>query len=141
MKLSDNKLLALCSVGCLVVLFASMAVNATTLYRWTDGSGVAHFGSSPPEGVEAEIVSNYSSQALSEIDTSKDGKTQSVSEEFMKRCNTEVARLKKLESGAALKIMGDDGKARNMTLDEIAQEIAISKQEMRRFCPEDMTAL
>ena len=135
MKISDTQLLSLCSIGCLILLCVSMLASAATLYRWSDDKGVAHFGSSPPEGVKAEIVSSYSSQALSELDTQ--AKPKAVSAEFMKRCNTETARLKKLKSGASLKIMGDDGQARNMTEEEIALEVAISQQEMKRFCPDE----
>lgn len=43
-------------LGLAVALATGTAAQAADVYRWTDEAGKVHYGSQPPQGVDAELV-------------------------------------------------------------------------------------
>jgi hypothetical protein len=44
-------------IACILLLLAAPAL-ADDIYRWVDKNGTVHFGSLPPQGVDAELISS-----------------------------------------------------------------------------------
>lgn len=130
-------------------ILSNPVVAADEYYRWVGEDGVTHYGSRPPEGVQAEKISTYggskkapakSSTYSTYDDTTK---TQGPQTEEQKQalamrkeqCEQEQARLNKLQSpGTRIRMQNDDGTSRYLTPEEISQEINSSKEFIGQAC-------
>ena len=101
----------------LITTLASSLIMAGEYYRWTGEDGVTHYGSTPPQGVKAELVSTYgdgnkapNSSAASDTTSSPvtDASIAKQQQELIntrkKECDDERKRLATLKSnGSAAK--------------------------------------
>ncbi len=129
-----------------VLCLSSMLATAGTVYKWTDSSGVVHYGDQSPTGVHSQKLSISTGRAedMNTPDTSadkessdngkgKDGKEQGNSDgkgnleanaanlQAQRKHNCELARknLQIIRDNGRIRIQGKDGKQRYLTPDEI----------------------
>jgi hypothetical protein len=128
--------------------------HAEDYYRWVNDDGVTHYGSTPPQGVEAVKVKAYggqntaapseSDEAASETeDLSLDDENlppeererrRKLADKQRKICDDEKSRLSVLEKNGRIRMKEQDGSYRYMTQTEIQAEIATSKNIMKDVC-------
>jgi hypothetical protein len=114
----------------LLLALAGRESYAADLYRWQDDKGVSHFSDKPPKGVKAERIKQKPVRAIS-IDTEA---PPAVEDPDAKRCSDEKDRLKSLQAGGRIFMEERDGTRRELSADEIKQEVAFSTRAMERFC-------
>lgn len=133
----------------LLLGLASSPVAADAYYRWIGDDGVTHYGSRPPEGVQAEKVDTYGkgkpanarknnasapSEQQSAAGSQADEQRQIVAQR-KQQCDEEKARLKSLQTpGTRLKMKQDDGSSRFLSAEEVAKEISSSKEFINQAC-------
>ncbi|SMF42931.1 protein of unknown function [Alteromonadaceae bacterium Bs31] len=139
-----------------IVLTAfSVTSFAEDYYRWVGADGVTHYGSSPPQGVEAVKVKTYGGAGAGEdspeasftgaaadepaadeanLPPEEVERRRKVAEKQKEVCEAEKKRLEVLNRPGRIRMKQPDGTARYMTQDEIQQEIATTNQVMADAC-------
>ncbi len=132
-------------VAMLTVMSAS-PVSADAYYRWKGADGVVHYGSRPPEGVEAELVNTWGKPAGENVptnsgttgksgDASLDEKQKELVAQREQECKDENARLKALQSsGSRIRMTMEDGSTRYLSPQEVAEEIKRSREFIDGAC-------
>jgi len=137
------------SLGVTVFLYASPSL-AEDFYKWVDEAGVVHFGSMPPQGVEATKMKSYgkSKKALAD-EKAKDSSAENesgklppeeierrrkVAEKMKSDCKNEKERLEALNKPGRIRMDQGDGKSRYLSQDEIYEEIRRSRQRIKETC-------
>jgi hypothetical protein len=120
----------LSGLGTGFLLLFSLNLAATDLYRWTDAR-VTHFTDKPPHGVHAEKVNSKRSYSLSNPAAADEAEGAAPESE---RCRAERERLGILQSNGRIQMEGRDGAIRELTAEEIQQEIAVSERAIARLC-------
>ncbi len=130
-------------------VLSNPVIAADEYYRWIGEDGVTHYGSRPPEGVQAEKISTYGGSKRSpaksstystydDDNKSQEGQTDEQKQAVAMRkeqCEQEKARLNKLQSpGTRIRMQSDDGSARYLTPEEVSQEINSSKEFINQAC-------
>lgn len=119
--------------------------SADNYYRWVGTDGVVHYGSRPPEGVTAELISTYGKSAPSNTDQVAEKKvvaennyTEKQKEVLKARqaqCDQERQRLNSLKSsGSRIQMEQPDGTTRYLSADEVIKEIASSEKFVNQAC-------
>lgn len=141
-------------IGALVVIPACLIASsgyADSYYRWKDENGQIHYGSRPPQGVEAVKIKTYGGGTSTESNTpdqasnsgsdSADGDSgsqsetaQRISAERKQQCDNEKQRLSTLESSARIRMKNDDGSTKYLSPEEQAKEISTSKEFLKNAC-------
>lgn len=130
-------------------------VAAENYYRWTDETGVVHYGSTPPKGVEAVKVKTWGGgsktgdsateqTASNEAENSaapaappspeEKERQRKVAERQQEVCKQEQQRLEVLKRPGRIRMKQPDGSFRYMTQDEIQQEINTTQKVIGDSC-------
>jgi hypothetical protein len=122
------------TVSCktVLVLFALIATEGycADLFRWQDDKGTNHYSDKPPTGVKAERIKQKRVRAP-EVASEQPAPTEDPD---AKRCADEKERLKALQKEGRIFMEERDGTRRELSADEIKQELAFSKRATDRFC-------
>jgi len=128
-----------------VLCLSSMLATAGTVYKWTDASGVVHYGDQTPMGVHSQKlrVSTGQAEDTGKTESAKEnsaGKDQSKAQaekgkgngkdnleanaanlQAQRKHNCELARknLQIIRDNGRIRIKGKDGKQRYLSPDEI----------------------
>lgn len=126
----------LTGIGTGLLLIFSLGVSATELYRWTDSRGVIHFTDKPPMGVNAEKVGAKRSNSLSNParDAQEAEAAQEATDPNAERCRIERERLAILQSNSRIQMEGRDGNMKELSEEEVRQEISLTQRAIDRFC-------
>ncbi len=116
------------ALGALMVF--AVEVAALDLYKWTDGKGVVHYSDKPPQGVNAERVKTKPQRAP--VENVED--PQAVTDPDAERCKAERERLTVLQSNSRVQMSERDGTVRELTPEQIQEEIGFSQKAIARFC-------
>lgn len=114
-------------------------------YRWVGEDGVVHYGSRPPEGVNAELVNTWGDSAAENrtpvttqtagADPAVTDQQQKVLAERKQQCEDEKQRLAQLNTpGRRIQMQQADGSVRYLTPEEIAKEVSASEQFISQAC-------
>lgn len=123
----------------LMALMVPALACADSVYRWTDESGVVHFGDREPQGRSSERVSVKSGQSRSserpspqeQVEALEEGEAdkerrenESAVEEARRKqrnakCETARANLDAINSNARIRMAGEDGEPRYLSPEEI----------------------
>ncbi len=121
-----------------IAVFYASAITAGEYYRWMDEQGVTHYGSTPPQGVDAELVSTYDDAPTKEPKSSENDiqrQQQAMRNQREQECASEKSRLSTLKtSGTRIRMRQEDGSSRYLTADEIQKEIEQSEQFIKEAC-------
>lgn len=132
-------------------IFSTPAMAADEYYRWVGDDGVTHYGSRPPEGVEAEKISTYGGKKSSPAKSStystqsddnnqpQGGPQTEAQKQAMaarkEQCDQERERLSKLQSsGTRIRMQNSDGTSRYLSPEEINKEISSSQEFINQAC-------
>lgn len=114
-------------------------------YRWVDAEGVVHYGSRPPDGVNAVKINTYGKSqgapaaAARDNDTGPETKPNAAQSETLAlrqaQCEEEKERLRVLQTpGSRIRMEQDDGSIRYLTPVEIAKEVNSSEKFISEAC-------
>ncbi len=114
-------------------------------YRWVGDDGVVHYGSRPPQGVDAVRIKTKGFPSASDAEKSKkevteaqqdtEVQTQAAIAQRKQQCADEKSRLHTLKtSGARIRMKDPDGTIRYLTPQEIASEISAGEQFLKQAC-------
>lgn len=136
-----------------LLVLSGITLSVTALseeyYRWTDESGIVHYGSTPPSGVEATKVKTYGSKANRgttpanpSTDAAASGnlppeeaeRRRKVADAQKKACDEEKSRLELLNQPTRLRMKDAEGNTRVLSQDEVMQEIEVSKKFIQDYC-------
>lgn len=130
----SNHLIPVALLTCAFLTCALAGVaNAADLYRWTDAQGVAHFSDKPPKGVNAEKIKTKTRRPPPVEEDVAAEETQ-ASNPDAERCKAEQERLSLLRNNSRVQMQDQDGKLRELTAKEIAEEMDFSQRAVARFC-------
>lgn len=133
---------------CALFVFSSASFAAEEYYTWHDENGVKHYGSTPPQGVEAKKVKIYAGKgkpaSAPQSTTSSDGAAGETPEEAKAKrelqkaqkaeCDQERKRLSNLSSNSTVRMKQPDGTIKYLSKEEIAKEVKRSKDYLRDVC-------
>lgn len=123
-----------CSSATLLLLCAMAApATAVVLYQWTDEQGVVHFTDKPPKGKNASKM-RVKGPATSGTEAEQAAAEATKPDANAQRCDTERQRLQVLQSNMTVRMRNDDGTMRELTKEEMQEEIAFSEAAIIRFC-------
>ena len=123
---------------CAALAVVCSSASAEKCYVWKDENGVKHFGSAPPANITAKTVACHNQSDVTQKNAaSKD--IQKIQEQAkaarVAQCKEEGQRLATLKtSGTRIRMMGEDGKARYLTPEELKQEIEFSENFLSSNC-------
>lgn len=135
----------------ILLLTALPLLAQNTVYRWTDESGIVHYGATPPLGVEAELVKTGSSNSpSSDGETSAPGTEAGTAEgetaepevkltpEMQARkdamCKEERERLASLQKPGRIRMKAPDGSIKYLSMEEVQAEINTTKKVIEDTC-------
>jgi hypothetical protein len=119
----------------LLLIFSLGVASAAELYRWTDSRGVVHFTDKPPKGVNAERVTTKRSNSLSNpARDAEEAETAQAADPNAERCRIERERLAILQSNSRIQMEGRDGNLKELSEEEVRQEISLTQRAIERFC-------
>lgn len=125
----------LTGIGTGLLLIFSLGASATELYRWTDSRGVIHFTDKPPKGVNAERVGAKRSNTLSRpARDAEEAETAQAADPNAERCRIERERLAILQSNSRIQMEGRDGNLKELSEEDVRQEISLTQRAIERFC-------
>jgi hypothetical protein len=134
-----------------LLLAVSFATLAAPVYKWVDAEGQTHFGSLPPEGVQAELVSTsvHSAKpplepARTEVPENGDESQQAIDakvkkdvaaqqEELRKYCAELRSNLALLENNPRLQTE-EKGEVRRVGEDERQEQIKQTRKALQENC-------
>jgi len=136
-----------------ISLMMSVPSFSEDYYRWVDAQGVVHYGSRPPEGVDAVKINTYgksesesapldNSTPLNNKATGKNGqatKTDSERTDLVAlrqaQCKEERERLRVLQTpGSRIRMEQTDGSVKYLSPDEVALEVDNSQKFLSEAC-------
>ncbi len=132
-------------------LFVGLGLSALgyaeNYYRWVGPDGVVHYGSRPPEGVQAERISTYGKSSPGDLsgngpvanekvaENTYTDKQKELVEERKAQCDQERERLDALKSaGSRIQMDQGDGTTRYLSPDEVIKEISSSEKFISQAC-------
>ena len=128
-------------IRCLTLAVFCVGVAATAhagqYYKWTDEKGVTHFTDKPPKNSQAEKVDKTKripkthEQAAAEKQAAVEAAA--MAEQKLK-CDDEKSRLNKLKTSEKINIRQADGSLRQLTKEEVQEEIAKSENALKVAC-------
>lgn len=137
------------SAGLAALLIAGNA-NAEDYYKWVDASGVVHFGSMPPQGVQATKIKSLgktapkgagkdstkadAEKASEQLPPEEIERRRKVAERMEKDCKNEKSRLEALNQPGRIRMDDGDGGYKYLSQDEIYEEIRRTKQRVSEVC-------
>ncbi|MFT7558435.1 MAG: acetate kinase [Flavobacteriales bacterium] len=133
-------------VAASILCLASFSASAKEeFYRWTDAEGVIHYGTVPPQGVDAVKITTYSTNPTESntAESNQDKASTASSNEAQKKlreereaeCQAERRRLNTLKTnGARIRMQDEDGTSRYLSTDEVIQEIETSESFLKEAC-------
>ena len=139
-------------VSAILMLATMSALAQNAVYRWTDESGIVHYGATPPLGVEAELVkSGGPASSLNDnnppanggddnSEAEGDGSQPSVqlTPEMQARkdalCKDERERLATLQKPGRIRMKQPDGAVKYLSMEEVQTEINLTKQVINDTC-------
>ena len=151
MKIS-NRFQVTILISILSILFTPISLQAGEYYRWVDADGVVHYGSTPPKGVDAELIKTYGggsgankapeskNAGNNNVATSADSTTSQVAltpaqlEAKNKRCTEERERLAALSKPGRLRMNMPDGSVKYLSEEEIAREVETTRKVIQDSC-------
>lgn len=125
---------------------AQTSLAAGDYYRWVGEDGVVHYGSRPPQGVQAERISTYgkaqpdtpSGGDSAGVDASQGADSANPEDVLAMReqqCTDERQRLQSLRKpGTRIRMEQPDGTIRYLTPEEVAREINSSEEFLSQAC-------
>lgn len=137
------------------LLFTALPLFAqNSVYRWTDESGIVHYGATPPLGVEAELVKAGGPGSSSDGDggapagaTDAEGNPVDaeaaqpevkLSPEMQARkdamCKEERERLATLQKPGRIRMKAPDGSIKYLSMEEVQAEINTTKKVIEDTC-------
>lgn len=143
------------SIG-LAIALLSGAATAENFYRWVDDAGVVHYGSMPPQGVDAvkikasgasgktsrertadkngAIVPETDAPNLADLPPEEIERRRKVDERMKQDCESEKTRLEALNKPGRIRMQGEDGSHHFLSQNEIFTEIQSTKQRIKETC-------
>lgn len=135
-----------------LLLMAAPLFAQNSVYRWTDESGIVHYGATPPLGVEAELVKAGTSNSPGEDESSTatpgaEGEAAQgeaaapevkLSPEMQARkdtmCKEERERLASLQKPGRIRMKAPDGSIKYLSMEEVQAEINTTKKVIEDTC-------
>lgn len=119
-------------------LITAQPVFAADLYKWTDERGTAHYTDKPPKGVKAEKITR---KLRKFVEVGSDNESSSSSDSAAatsptdsERCKSEKQRLQVLQSNQRIRMKTEDGTMKDLSTQEIAEEIAFAEKAVEYYC-------
>jgi hypothetical protein len=108
-----------------ILLIAALpSVDAATLYRWTDASGVARYGFQPPAGVEAEPA-DEERRELYEAPNAPPVQCQDLARAHLVLLDKEIARVQAMKAGLGPEFELTPSARQDLVLALLAQRAAL----------------
>ena len=149
MKTAFNPLVAFTTAA---LIFGAASSWGEEFYRWRDAKGIAHYGSTPPQGIKATKVKVYGTRSPSPIQRTAQAagseqqklaansastapqKQAQLKKAQASECQAERKRLRVLKSNQPIRMKQANGELKYLTRQEIAQEIQESKSFLNDAC-------
>jgi len=115
--------------------------QAGEYYKWVDDKGIAHFSEQPAPGTSAKKVgtATKTSDEDSTADSSKEpteAKAAAAADDpqIAENCKTARERLKSLQSGQRIRLVGPDGKFSYLDENQVKDEITKTQGIIKGAC-------
>ena len=120
-------------------LFLSINSHADEYYKWIGENGDIVYGSNPPPGVQATLVTTYNDSNLTSEEAKKAieeaDKIKQAAEQRKQHCAEEKERLSALRtSGTRVRMQLPDGSIKYLTQEEVDSEIEMSEGFIKNNC-------
>lgn len=135
---------------CVPMVLLSSAVHAEKFYRWVDAQGVTHYGETAPKdraaaqvkvagspfsdaeeaGARAVAPAEGVSQSGGKNSSAPAAPTAKAQNDAL--CEQHRQNLVMLRAGTPVRAMGDNGKPRVLSPDEVAAQISLSEGELKK---------
>jgi hypothetical protein len=129
-------------LGIIGVGVISSVCHAGQYYKWVDDKGVTHFSEKPVVGTEAQKMGTSSktaqatdepeAPAATETPTAEGGATPQVSND--ENCKIAQDRMKALQSGQRIRLVGPDGKFSYLDQNQIKEEMQKTQDVLKANC-------
>jgi hypothetical protein len=113
--------------------------QAADVYRWTDENGVTHFSDAPPSNTNYERVSvrtGVTSAVAEQTEPEAAAETSAADLARAERCRIARQNLATLSTGLASRV-GEDGVARNLTVEEMDEQRDLNERAVTANCTPD----
>ena len=139
-KQQQLKYTVLSLVCALPLLSGQVSAKKEEYFRWKDAKGTTHYGSTPPQGVNAAKVTTKS---RSQVPAKEQASGVSAHEDTISKathernrtCENEHKRLKTLTTpDANIRLTDANGNKRLLTAEEIAKETKASQDFIAQAC-------
>ncbi len=123
-------------------LFMAVPIQAGEYYKWVDDKGVAHFSEQPAPGSGAKKVgtATKTTDEATADDSSKDpaeakaAAAPADNPQNAESCKTARERLKSLQSGQRIRLVGADGKFAYLDENQVKDEITKTQGIIKGAC-------
>lgn len=129
------------ALGAAFTIMCSLAAPAISaqLYKWQDENGVVHFTDKPPKGKTATKMRVKAPPTMGG-DADEPAKDESQPNPRAERCEMERKRLQVLQSNMTVRMRNDDGTMRELSKEDMQEEIGLSQAAIERYCKPPATA-
>ncbi len=135
----------------LAIVVAATA-GAGPIYKWVDAKGVTHYGEKAPDGAQTsqvkvsdttssdaeDEIAQLNKQRASQEEARKkaEGGETTTSTSEQERTNAACDQVRKnldvLRTGKQVRMAGDDGQQRQLSADQVAEQLKFAEQEVQR---------
>lgn len=131
------------AIGVLLVALLTSAGNPSwaekNYYRWVDSKGVVHYTDKPPKEVAAESIQmgrKPQPQLLEEQNAEEEPSQEETDQKSksQERCLVERKRLAILKNNPKVNMRSNDGTVKELSAQEIKEEIAFSEKAVQLYC-------
>lgn len=122
---------------------ATSLCNAGQYYKWVDDKGVTHFSEKPVTGMDAKKMGTSSKTAEAGADSETPAATDAAPADPSatpapanndENCKIAQDRLKALQSGQRIRLVGSDGKFSYLDENQIKEEIQKTQDVLKGSC-------